>query len=192
MSDKPSIWIGDLAAYNAGYLVGDWVELDTDTTEDEVLERIGAILARGDHALRRVGEWSGPHEEWHICDYENFGPVKIDRYEAIAAVLAHVERMGDDPAKYFAWIDVHGEDEADAYSPDKVDGPYESEDDPAWNDLNEVIGELTLPQWLAKHGMPANLAMSITFDADQYAQASDADGSGTMTLVGTQYYRVGY
>lgn len=57
------IYITDLAAYNNGYLIGDWVALPMD--EDDLKTKITEILATGAEAYGDV-----EHEEIFITDYE--------------------------------------------------------------------------------------------------------------------------
>lgn len=61
-TDTPKIWIGCLAAYNAGELHGEWVEANqsVECLEKEIEEILG----------------SSPEEdaeEWMVSDYDNFG-----------------------------------------------------------------------------------------------------------------------
>ena len=58
-----NIWVGSLAKYNGGSLVGKWISLPMDS--DELTEEINAIL--------------GWDEEMYIGDYE--APFKIDIYD---------------------------------------------------------------------------------------------------------------
>lgn len=57
------IYITDLAAYNAGHLIGEWVALPMD--EDDLKAKITEILSTG---AKVCGD--GEHEELFITDYE--------------------------------------------------------------------------------------------------------------------------
>jgi hypothetical protein len=57
------IYITDLAAYNNGYLIGEWVDLPMEKEELEV--SIKKILKQGEEACKY-----GSHEEFFITDYE--------------------------------------------------------------------------------------------------------------------------
>jgi antirestriction protein len=118
------IFIADLAAYNAGYLHGKWIDLDASMTVDDLYAEIKSILAEGTRLCR---ETLSVHEEWAIHDYEGFGPIKVGEYDALETVLAHVQRMGDTPGKYYAWLE-DGRD-PEEFDPDLVNGPSESESD---------------------------------------------------------------
>jgi antirestriction protein len=58
-NDTPSIYVADLADYNAGILRGTWIEITEETTRDSLLDAVHLML-------REKG-----HEEWAIHDYEN-------------------------------------------------------------------------------------------------------------------------
>ena len=75
------IFITNLAKYNAGYLVGKWVDLPL--SEDELWAEVKAIL--------------GTDEEHFITDYE--APFKIEEYESITdlnALALELESMDED------------------------------------------------------------------------------------------------
>ena len=57
------VYITDLAAYNSGYLIGEWVTLPKEKEELEV--NIKEILKQGEKACKY-----GSHEEFFITDYE--------------------------------------------------------------------------------------------------------------------------
>ena len=57
------IYITDLAAYNAGHLIGEFISLPKD--ENELMEDINRILGKGERICK-----SFPHEEIFISDYE--------------------------------------------------------------------------------------------------------------------------
>ena len=57
------IYITDLAAYNSGYLIGEWVNLPI--KKEELKVSIKKILKQGEEACKY-----GSHEEFFITDYE--------------------------------------------------------------------------------------------------------------------------
>jgi len=73
-----SIWIADLAAYNAGRLKGEWVELPMD--EDE----LSAIIDK--HSRNRT-------QDWAIFDYE--APFPISEYDSPEALNRFMEEVND-------------------------------------------------------------------------------------------------
>jgi antirestriction protein len=65
IADEPSIYVADLAAYNEGKLIGEWLKLNDYSNADELMEAIDDLLK----------EWSEEQgverEEWAIHDSEN-------------------------------------------------------------------------------------------------------------------------
>jgi len=57
------IYITDLAAYNEGHLIGEFIELPKE--ESELIEDINRILGKGERICKTF-----PHEEVFITDYE--------------------------------------------------------------------------------------------------------------------------
>lgn len=56
------IYVSDLAAYNSGRLIGEWVELPC----DDLADAIQAVLSEGQRVCKDVL----PHEEYFITDFE--------------------------------------------------------------------------------------------------------------------------
>jgi antirestriction protein len=137
----PRIYVADLAAYNAGYLHGEWIDLEGLTTED-VHERVQKILAEGTAKYAR--ETLSVHEEWAIHDYEGFGPIRIEEYSSFETVVAHAERLAGEPDKYAAWME-DGRDPED-FDPDQVHGPYESESDYVDQWIDGVYGSMDISE----------------------------------------------
>lgn len=78
------IYVANLAAYNAGYLVGEWIDLPLE--QDELRERIQKILDAWNDGY-------GPSEEWAIHDYEL--PFEIGEYTSPYKVNEWVKRIED-------------------------------------------------------------------------------------------------
>lgn len=79
-----NVFITDLAAYNEGNLVGEWVQLPKD--EDELEEIIREILNEG-----HCGDECCYHEEFFITDYE--APFRVHEYENIYKLNEWAERL---------------------------------------------------------------------------------------------------
>ena len=87
----PRVWIGDLAAYNAGHLHGEWV----DATDAEELHEAGRRIIASSPA-------DFP-EELFIADHEGFGDL-IGEYtplDTVAEIGAALEEHGDG-LRYYA------------------------------------------------------------------------------------------
>ena len=78
----PKVWIGCLAAYNAGCLHGEWVDA---TDADELEEAKDRILASSPEPMA---------EEWFIADTDGFGHGLVGEYspfEEVAKIGAAIE-----------------------------------------------------------------------------------------------------
>lgn len=81
----PRIWVGCLAAYNAGTLYGEWIDA---TDADQMREDTRAMLA----ASPEPGA-----EEWGIFDYEGFEGASISEYasfDSVADLAAFISEHG--------------------------------------------------------------------------------------------------
>ena len=74
-----NIYVASLADYNAGRLVGEWINLNN-KTYDEVMQEIKEMLKKSEEEIA---------EEWAIHDYES--PFHIDEYENIRELMDIVE-----------------------------------------------------------------------------------------------------
>lgn len=114
----PKIYVASLAAYNNGYLHGIWI--DATVGLDEVWHRIRRMLRASPIQ---------PSEEWAIHDYEAFGPLRIDEYESIHAVVAVAEGIQAHGIAFAVWahlLDRSEWDEALGAFEDHFEGVYES------------------------------------------------------------------
>ncbi len=86
---KPRIYIACLAAYNNGYLHGEWIDANQDS--DSLFEEVKKILAASPIP---------DAEEFAIHDYEDFGDVHINEYtgletvSALASFIAEHDELG--------------------------------------------------------------------------------------------------
>ena len=176
------IYVADLAEYVSGNLVGRWFDLEDfeGTAED-----LHAAIAQ--YVLRT--EQTG-HEEWAIHDYEGFGPIRVGEYDSLETILTHVENMGDEPGKYFAWIAAKGEPEG--FDPDLVYGPFDSPEEWLDNDIENNFGTLDLQDILTKAGI-GHLYNYIEWrDAESYQRNITGSPTGVLTEVSTGPYSVEY
>ena len=102
---RRAIWIGSLADYNAGNLLGEWVDVDGKDADD--------LQAEADRILETSRE---PYaEEFAIFDNEGFGGW-VEEYTPLADVAefsaqidAAVETVCEHA--FIAWIRYHGKDD---------------------------------------------------------------------------------
>lgn len=136
-ANAPRIWVGCLAAYNAGKLYGWWI--DADQEPEEILEDIEDMLAESpvDDA-----------EEWLIFDSENFGSIKIDELQTLEDISQIAKLLSDSNNKaaiaaYIDWRKSLGNEIEDLSLEDfqeKYVGHYDSPKDFALK--SEEIDEL--------------------------------------------------
>lgn len=139
------VWVGCLACYNAGRLVGHWV--DADEAGDETSASIHAELIENglmgytEHYGPDVAvDRDGPHEELWVFDHEGFGDAltgECSPYEAqrIAEKLAEVPDHIPQAAAA-AFLSNHG------YSVSEVDwSDLEDSFQGEWDDLGHYAEE---------------------------------------------------
>lgn len=178
----PSIYVADLASYNEGSLVGQWIDLEMFSDVEDLYGEIET------HVLRKA---ETGHEEWAIHDYEGFGPIRIGEYDSLESVVAHAERLQGEPGKYAAWIDAKGE--AEGFDPDQVYGPYESPEEWLDNEIENHFGTLDLQEILEKAGIGHLYNYVEWRDAESYQRNVTGSPTGILTEVSTgAYSRGGY
>jgi antirestriction protein len=120
--ETPRVWVGCLGCYNAGHLLGEWV--DAEDADDEAATKLiteGGNV-RGAHTSDHD---AAPHEEWWCFDVENMPggemspstAAKIGRALAavdgpVGAVRAYIENAG---LPYIDW-DTLADDFEEAYA----------------------------------------------------------------------------
>lgn len=73
---EPKIYVACLAAYNQGFLHGQWI--DADQSEASLSNAIMDMLSQSP-----IEEEA---EEWAIHDYDGFGEIAISEYEALSSI----------------------------------------------------------------------------------------------------------
>ena len=119
-TSKPKIYVACLAAYNNGYLHGEWIDANQDV--DDLYAEIKKIL---------VSSPIPGAEEFAIHDYEGFGDMNIDEYislEVIASIANFIVEHDDLGAAVLAH--TNGDiDEAQQLLDECYHGEYDSEED---------------------------------------------------------------
>jgi antirestriction protein len=105
-TSTPRVWIGCLASYNAGRLIGEWTDA-TDTDELESAQK--RVAAEAVKAAKAAGEYPvyfGDPEEFMIADYDGFP----------SSVVTHLGEYPDyeDVVKFATLIEERGFDLVDA------------------------------------------------------------------------------
>lgn len=91
----PRIYVASLADYNAGHLLGRWV--DANQSVERIREQISEVLRESAEPIA---------EEWAIHDYDNFGELRLSEFEDLECV-AEVARLVDEHGPVFAALANH-------------------------------------------------------------------------------------
>lgn len=158
---SPRIYVACLAAYNAGYLHGAWIDVEY---EETVVAAITAMLS----AAPIAGA-----EEFAIHDYDGFGGVNIGEYEPISRVVEIASLLRERGQLGALALDHLGGsiDDANAALDDGYRGAYES-----LADYLQELREETV-------AIPEPLRLYIDYEA----MARDAELSGEVFTLRTSH-----
>ena len=178
---EPRVWLGCLACYNSGHLVGEWM------SPEDAADAEPRAIHHGEDAVRMVRdqrEGYGAHDEVWVMDHEHtgregeFGPIECqaiaDAFETIgetqwSAFLAYC-RTG------MGWMDGDGQTD-----PSSFEESYAGE----WDSWREYADE-TAEEMIACHGPRGDDdLMTRYFDYEMFARdlafdyvTEDAPGGG--------------
>lgn len=133
MTDTPRVWVACLASYNAGRLIGEWVDA---TDVDNLHEAKGRVSAEAVKAAKAAGEYPvyfGDPEEFAIHDYDGFGSLsstlgEYPDWETVANVGALIEAHGEAFLAYLEACEVDlGEVTEDGFH-EAYGGEFDSEE----------------------------------------------------------------
>lgn len=85
------ICVGDLAAYNNGFLIYEWFDL-TKISYKELCEGVRQVLRKGYVAINKE---DGYNEEWHIQDVSSNINIKVGEYSNLDKLYELVEIIQD-------------------------------------------------------------------------------------------------
>ena len=123
-NETPRIYVACLAAYNNGYLHGEWIDCDQD--KEDILEEIKEMLKESPILNA---------EEWAIHDYENFGPVNLSEWENLDKVAELGQAFKEHGEEALAYYSYFGN--LDNFE-DNIIGIYEDEEDFVYNQMEET------------------------------------------------------
>ena len=138
-SDPIRIYVACLAAYNNGYLHGEWINV---TDESSIWEAVQAMLF--------ASPIEEDAEEWAIHDYEGFEGAEVGEYysfENVVELADYIRERGELGAQVLNYYGGNIEDAKSRF--DEYAGEYESLADYA-EELTEQSGE-TIPERLAPY-----------------------------------------
>ena len=165
MTQDLNIYVASLSDYNAGRLVGAWIECEGKDEEDLRAE-ITAMLATSQESVA---------EEWAIHDHEGFGSLDIGEYTPMSEVAEMCELIEDheDVAMAAAsWL--VGLDEIREACEDKYHGCFDSLENWAY-DLCQDMGYMDeLPSLIECHIDFESIARDLTM-SDYHAVRMDGN-----------------
>jgi antirestriction protein len=170
-TETPRVWIGCLASYNAGRLIGEWVDA---TDVDEMYECRDRVAAAAWKAAVECGDapiYFGPPEEFFLADNEGFGfnPGEYPDWGALATVGALVEQHGSAFRAFLSWIDEDPLSIADELE-DRFGEAYCGEADSEQDAAREMVSELGFGE------LPAGARWTGSTSADDHGGAFNYAG----------------
>ena len=165
MSIEIKIYVADLAAYNAGYLHGVWIDACSDI--DDIWEQVKTMLAESPVENS---------EEFSIHDYEGFGGYQLSEYEGIGAAHEIACFIEENPKIGGELLNNFGGDldEARTAAEENYSGCYKSLADYA-QELTEEITQI-----------PDNLSFYIDYER----MGRDMELSGDVFTIETAFDEV--
>lgn len=157
----PRIWVGSLADYNAGRLLGDWLDAAADPSD--LRAAVDRILA---------GSHESDAEEWGIFDYDDFGDYQVGEYDSLDQVANVARGIAEHGPAFATWVEIHdGNPDMLAQFDDCFIGTYDSPAD--W--AREVLEGSGIEETLDRE-VPADLRAYIQFDYDGFARDLQLSG----------------
>ncbi len=119
--DTPRIYVACLAAYNSGFMHGEWIQVDK--ALESVYEDIQSMLSKS--------PIDNP-EEWAIHDFEGFGEYRMSEYEDIDTVVNLAEFIAKHGELSGALLGNYSIEEAETLLEERYHGSYDNEVDFAY------------------------------------------------------------
>lgn len=161
----PRIYAASLSDYNAGRLVGAW--LDAAVEADELAAGVQAMLA----ASPTPGA-----EEWAIHDYEGFGPLRLDEYESLETVASVARGIAEHGPAFAHFAALVGTSDSDELA--RFDDAYLGHAESLTAYAEELLDELGYRSQI-EAAVPEHLQPYIRFDIEGFAR--DLELSGDIT-----------
>ena len=124
--ETPKIYVACLAAYNSGFLHGEWIDIAKNL--EEIQDGIQKMLA--------LSPIKGA-EEWAIHDFEGFGEYRLSEYESINHVVEIAEFIAENGELGASLLSDYSIDEASKLLEDNYQGAYDDEVDFAYYIFDE-------------------------------------------------------
>lgn len=141
-----AVFIQSLADYNAGRIIGEWVDV-TGMDENDLQDAVNAILAQSKEEVA---------EDWEIADYEGFSSLEINRFTSIKTVIALAKAINQHGIPYAIYAYCIGQEYA------TVEG-FEDAYCGAWDSFKDYAIDLFNECYL--HEVPESVRFYIDYDA---------------------------
>lgn len=166
------VYITDVAAYNAGHLIGKWIVLPMDSEDLQV--EINEILLTGAEVCGY-----GEHEEVFITDYEcEF--LRINEYDSIEKlneIAEAVESLDENELKAIRFLMdnnlVNGFEEAIERYEDVIIHENVTMEDIAYDFINECYGVDSLPAIIANNIDYEKIGRELEMDGRYFENGGD-------------------
>ena len=166
MTTTFAIYVASLSDYNNGFHHGQWINIDSTTTKDDVNAVIFDKILATSPSTKKYGELA---EEWAVHDYENFPSQLIGSYGGcdINTLIAYATAVEEHGAAIEAYMSYYGDSVKESVEQfeDRYAGVYEDEEDYAY-ELVESTGML--------HGVAESI--KTYFDYESFARDLFLDG----------------
>lgn len=165
----PRIYVASLSDYNAGKLLGRWI--DADRGAEHIWQEIKAMLASSKEMVA---------EEWAIHDFEGFGALRLEEYDSIDAVAELAEFTTEHGNVFPALVSHFGGlsqiEEAKQYLSDGYHGSFKSIEDYVEQFMDDCYGDVLskLPDIIKYHIDYAGIAHDFELGGDIFTL--DIDG----------------
>lgn len=152
--DVPRIYVADIAAYNNGYMFGEWIDA---TQEPEAMwEQITGMLGRSPI----------PGAEEHaIHDFDNFGPVQLSEFESIDTVAKIGQGAMEHGRAFLHWVAYIGTSDPDGI--DRFEDHYLGQYD-SYRELGEELAGAEEIDRLIEEHLPEFIQPYVQVDYEAF------------------------
>lgn len=166
--ETPRIYVASLADYNAGRLLGCWI--DAGQPIESIREQVARMLAQSGESVA---------EDWAIHDYENFSGLNLSEFEDLELV-AEVAQLIGKHGPMFAEVVSHfggvsNVDEARRYMEEGYRGAFDSLADYAQELVEDCYADVlkNLPDFIRYHIDYEGIGQDMEMGGDVFAISCD-------------------
>ena len=147
--DGPRIYVASLIDYNNGLLHGRWIEAvdDPEAMQEEIEEMLTASPT--------TARYGGVAEEWAIHDYDGFGDLRLNEYQALSTIARLAGGIRQHGLAFAAWAAHIGDGGRSEDAIEQFEDCYRGE----WDSVEAYAAELLdqfeldrivqqVPEWL--------------------------------------------